>query len=352
MAHPNPLYKPLTGMPEMLFGAGIFSGAYGDLESDPADTVRRALYLGINYFDTSVLYGDSESILGDALDKVKGDYPREKYFIATKCGRYGYKVSDCEFTAVKTRQSVMRSLERLKTTYLDVVFAHDVEFAPSLDAVCGPGGIIEELFKLKDEGVLGHVGVSGYPLPVLLAVAKEQQAKGRPLDVVLSYCHFNLQNTTFASYASMFRENGVKFLINASPLCMGLLGSRQLPAWHPALPEMRKAQEEADRWCIRHGWSLGNLALRYALRNRVKEGEGRWDATLIGLRGVEEAESAAMHLDQVNEGFKGEVEFEGAVVDDVRGIFKKHGVLDQSWESPTERERDGDTKAIGLHIKA
>lgn len=145
----NPLYKPLSDIPEVLFGAGIFSGSYGPLESDAPATVKRALYLGIRYFDTSVLYGQSEDVLGDALDKCKDTYARDSYYLATKCGRYGYKTSDCDFTGKRARESVTRSLERLKTTYLDVVFAHDVEFAPSLEAVTGPGGILEELFKMK-----------------------------------------------------------------------------------------------------------------------------------------------------------------------------------------------------------
>jgi hypothetical protein len=131
---------------------------------------------------------------------------------------------------------------------------------------------------------------------------------------------------------------------------MGILGDRDLPVWHPAPEEMRKAREEASRWCMRQGWALGNLALRYALRNRVKEGEGRWDATLVGLRGVDEVENAAMHFDQVNLGFKGEVEFESTVMDDVRGIFEKRGMKDFSWTSPSDRDMDHET-AIGRTIR-
>ena len=101
---------------------------------------------------------------------------------------------------------------------------------------------------------------------------------------------------------------------------------------------------------MRQGWALGNLALRYALRNRVKEGEGRWDATLVGLRGVDEVENAAMHFDQVNLGFKGEVEFESTVMDDVRGIFEKRGMKDFSWTSPSDRDMDHET-AIGRTIR-
>lgn len=112
---------------------------------------------------------------------------------------------------------------------------------------------------------------------------------------------------------------------------------------------MKKARDDALRHCIRQGWALGNLALRYALRNRIKEGDARWDATLVGLRGVDETEAAAMHLDQVNQGFKGEVMFETDVMDDIRAIFAKHGVKDASWTSPTDNELDAPT-AIGRTI--
>ncbi|KAI9000399.1 NADP-dependent oxidoreductase domain-containing protein [Hyaloraphidium curvatum] len=348
-AHPSPLYKPLSGIPELLAGCGILSGAYGELESTAAEIVRRALYLKMNFFDTSVYYGESERILGEALASVRSSYPRSSYYLATKCGRYGYKTSECDFSGKRTRQSVMQSLERLRTDYLDVVYAHDVEFAASVDDVCGPGGILEELFKMKDEGLIGHVGISGFPLPVLLAIAEEQQCRGRPLDVVLSYCHFTLQNGTFASYAPKLRAAGVGTLISASPIAMGILGERDLPPWHPAPPAMRAAREEAVRWCTRNGWALGNLALRYALRERVRPEDGGWDATLVGLRGADEVENAAMHRDEVNKGVKGEIEFESGLVEDVKGIFKKHGMLDYSWESPSEKERD--RAAIGNILK-
>ena len=76
----------------------------------------------------------------------------------------------------------------------------------------------------------------GYPLDVLLKVAEHQHAKGQPLDIVLSYCHYTLQNTLFADYAPKFKAAGVRYLMNASPLCMALLRDEKTPEWHPAYP--------------------------------------------------------------------------------------------------------------------
>ena len=44
----------------------------------------------------------------------------------TKCGRYGE--SDFDYSPATIRRSVQRSLERLHTSYLDVVYLHDTEF--------------------------------------------------------------------------------------------------------------------------------------------------------------------------------------------------------------------------------
>ena len=43
-------------------------------------------------------------------------------------GRYGPKATDFDYSPTTIRRSVRRSLQRLHTQYLDVVYLHDVEF--------------------------------------------------------------------------------------------------------------------------------------------------------------------------------------------------------------------------------
>jgi aryl-alcohol dehydrogenase-like predicted oxidoreductase len=93
-------------------------------ELDTTGLVQQALEYGIRAFDTSPYYGPSEEILGAALDTpfVRSNVPREQYFLLTKVGR----IAGDEFDYSKewVRQSVARSLQRLKTEYLDVVYCH------------------------------------------------------------------------------------------------------------------------------------------------------------------------------------------------------------------------------------
>ena len=78
-----------------------------------------SITLGINYLDTSLLYGESERRVGLAL---AGGW-REKIFLATKTEthpqwRGGY-------SATGTRRSVENSLRLLGTDYLDVCLVHN-----------------------------------------------------------------------------------------------------------------------------------------------------------------------------------------------------------------------------------
>jgi len=135
---------------ELTFGAAVFSGWHNHIEKDwPLLSVRRAFELGINAFDTSPYYGDSEKILGSVLHTLQKEFPRSSYYICTKVGRYGLKNFD--YTAKQIRESVEESCRRLCTDYLDVVYAHDVEFVKFEDIV-EEGGALPELFKLKEQG--------------------------------------------------------------------------------------------------------------------------------------------------------------------------------------------------------
>ena len=111
----------------------------------------------------------------------------------TKCGRYGAKKAAFDYRPSTIRRSIERSLKRLHTDYLDVVYLHDVEFIAtpiqprsegsplsSLDSEASEYGLAQgqegkiwgegdqrildaysELLKLKEEGVVKHIGITG-----------------------------------------------------------------------------------------------------------------------------------------------------------------------------------------------
>jgi D-arabinose 1-dehydrogenase len=211
-------------IPEIVLGGASISAQYNSdahLNSDtPLRTIRLALRCvapepsrrvsdsillsryGISVIDTSPYYGMSEIILGSVLRALALEFPRQSYRLMTKVGRYGPLKEEFDYSPQSIRLSVMRSLQRLNTAYLDVVFLHDVEFIASPVwpiPYCGdfervlndkegrvdwgllPGkegkawgtgdetilAAVRELFKLKSEGLIQAVGISGMCGPAL-----------------------------------------------------------------------------------------------------------------------------------------------------------------------------------------
>ena len=113
--------------------------------------VQRCLDLGVNLFDTSALYADTEEALGEALEGV----PRESYVLVTK---WSYDRDDrWAEDPGELRESAERSLRRLRTDYLDVLMLHGV-LPQHYDQVVER--YVPELRRLHEEGVARYIGFS------------------------------------------------------------------------------------------------------------------------------------------------------------------------------------------------
>ncbi|RIA95763.1 NADP-dependent oxidoreductase domain-containing protein [Glomus cerebriforme] len=312
---------------ELIFGAAVFSGWHNHIEENwPLLSVRRAFELGINAFDTSPYYGDSEKILGSAFYTLREEFPRSSYYIFTKVGRYGAKHFD--YTAKQIRESVKESCKRLCTDYLDVVYAHDVEFVKFEDIV-GEGGALHELFKLKEQGKIRYVGISGYPLDVLFKVARFQYERDQPIDVILSYSHYCLHNIKLVDYIQKFRYTGVQYIMNASPLSMGLLRNGKPPEWHPASTGLRYAVAQSALLATENNFNISKLALQFALYL------DDITSTVIGLSNPTEVEEAIASLQEVQSRKREEKttpENEKRILNEIHQILEPY--FNRSWDSP------------------
>jgi aryl-alcohol dehydrogenase-like predicted oxidoreductase len=238
---------------ELGFGASPLGGIYGTFaEQDGIAAVHTALDAGINFLDVSPYYGltAAETILGKALRGIG----RDRYVLATKAGRCGDEEFD--FTAAGVTRSVHDSLARLGAGHIDLIQCHDIEFG-SLDQVVHES--LPALRELQRQGLVRWIGVTGYPLPALLAVARRA-----PVDTVMSYCQYTLQDRRLAARAADFTATGAA-LISASPLAMGALTDRGAPAWHPAPPEVLRRCGQAAAVCRERGASLAKLALQFSV---------------------------------------------------------------------------------------
>jgi L-galactose dehydrogenase len=255
------------------FGAATLGEEFGPLDIPTGRrAVDAAIDHGINYFDVSPYYGRTlaEERLGEAL---RGK--RHEVVLETKVGRYGLKHPEgFDFSASRVVRSVEESLRRLRTDVIDVFLAHDIEFESRSRIL---GETLPAMRKLKEEGKIRALGVTGYPLELLREVAVEGE-----VDVVLSYCHYNLMNTRMAVVLGPLAREREMGLVNASPLHMGVLTHEGPPAWHPAPPEVLGAARECADFCSSRGLDFAELALSFALGNDLV------DSTLVGMRTEEE----------------------------------------------------------------
>ncbi len=252
-------YRPLgnTGMNVSILGLGCapLGGAYGAFEQAEAiRAVHLALDNGINILDTSPYYGatKSETVLGKALQGI----PRERYFLSTKLGRYG--LDDFDFSAERVRRSVDESLARLGVEYVDILLCHDIEFV-SLDQIVNE--TLPAVYEIQAQGKARFVGVSGLPLKIYPAILDRAR-----LDVILSYCHYSLNDSSLELLVPYLQSKQVG-IMNAAATSMGLLTESGPPAWHPASQEIKAACAQAAQYCRARDVNIVQLAVQYALAN-------------------------------------------------------------------------------------
>src|SRR5438876_3550636 len=174
-------------LPILSFGASSLGQEFRAVTLDEAlKSVRVALDGGLNFIDTSPFYGRgmSEVLLGIALR----DVPRDSYLLCTKLGRYDLQHFD--FSPKRVAESVDVSLHRLGTDHLDIVLCHDIEFVEMQQIV---EETIPALRKAQQAGKVRFIGFSGYPQKIFKFICDQT-----PVDCVLGYNQFTLQNTRFA----------------------------------------------------------------------------------------------------------------------------------------------------------
>lgn len=248
------------------FGASSLGGVFQPInEADGIRTVHVALDGGINFIDVAPFYGltKAESVLGKALKTV----PRDKYVLATKVGRYGQDAKDFDFGAKRTKASVDESLGRLGVDHIDLIQVHDMEFG-DLDQVISE--TIPALREVVQAGKARFIGITGLPIKTLKYVAERAA-----VDTVLSYCHYELNDTAYLDLLPLLEQKGLGIL-SAAPLGMGLLSDNGPPSWHPAPADVKAACREAAEHCRSRGSNLSKLAVQFAVR------QPRITSTIVG----------------------------------------------------------------------
>ena len=231
-----------------LGGARI--GGNNVTDDEAVEAVRRAITFGINYLDTSPLYGESERRIGLAL---AGGW-REKIYLATKTGTHPKWRGD--YSASGTRRSVENSLNLLGTDYLDVCLVHDPS---NMDPVVAKGGALDTLQRMREEGLVKYIGL-GVREHEFHKIAIETGM----VDVILTYLDYTLVNQTANEWLLSFASENDIGVINGSPIGAGLLAGDE-PDVKERPPEGEKAHQ-LWQWCKENSLNLLNLAIQFCLR--------------------------------------------------------------------------------------
>ncbi len=142
-----------TGLRVSVMGLGCgghsrLGQSYGNTEQQSAEVVRRALDLGVNFFDTAEAYG-TEEILGKGLQGSR----RDQVVISTKRSMWG----DDGLKAEAIAPALEESLRRLGTDYVDVYHLHGLS-AQHYDQAADE--LVPELMRLRDQGKLRFIGLT------------------------------------------------------------------------------------------------------------------------------------------------------------------------------------------------
>jgi aryl-alcohol dehydrogenase-like predicted oxidoreductase len=201
----------------------------GGIEKDKSIAcIRKALDVGINFFDTANVYGRgaAEELLSEALSGVD----RASYIIGTKV--YG-RMSDTDqgLSRAQILKQIDDSLKRLKTDYVDLYQCHRYDENTPLEET------METLTELVEKGKVRYIGYSEWP-------ADKIQAAGE-MDDVASFVSSQPQYSLLWPYpeAQIFElaaEYGATQIV-WSPLAQGVLTGKYRPGLTP--PDARAASE-------------------------------------------------------------------------------------------------------------
>src|SRR3954464_8292054 len=258
---------PLGSMPEAF--------AYEVAEQDAISTILAALDSPIPYIATAALYGDGESErrVGLAL-RERGGLPANAV-LQTKQGR-DPKTNDYSGETVKRR--LERSLELLGLDRIEIVYLHDQEWT-TVEAAFALGGPMDVLQRYRDQGVIGHLGVAGGPIPIQM-----QYIETGLFEALIHHNRYTLLNRSAEPLIEAAAARGMAVL-NAAPYGSGVLakGPDAYPryAYQSADALTLERVRQMDALCKQHNIPLAAAALQFSLR------DPRITSTIIGLSRVE-----------------------------------------------------------------
>ncbi len=272
-------------------------GAFGLEESRPF--FKRALDLGINFFDTADAYneGDSETIMGKAL---VGMVPREELVISTKVGlKMGPRANEIGLGRKHMMAALDAQLKRLNTDYIDLYQVH------RLDGVTPVDEFMATLTDMVRAGKVRYIGGSTMPAWRFAQMCMLAELKGYARPIAMQNLYNLVQREEEREMIPLCLEAGVG-LIPYSPLARGFLSGTRSRAGGGETERARTDQQvKPGQWresdfaivdrlkqvASRHGATPAQAALAWLLAKPVM------GAPIIGATRLDQLDTAAKSVD-------------------------------------------------------
>ena len=249
---------PVRNLGKTGYKVGIFSlGGQAALEKSnnfdaAVPIIERALDLGVNYIDTSSIYGGperwSEQYVGRVM-KIR----RQDAFLATK-------------TKERTREGSLRMIEKsltlLNTDHIDLWQLHDIGLPEDVNAVFAKGGAMEALLEMQQQKVVRFLGVTGHYRPEALIDAVNRH----PFDTIL------MSLNAADSHIHSFTDQLLPLVVEKQ---MGIIGmkvparGRLLSTWTPPPLEQQQHSWEGSAIAMRPGVMNMREAMNFVLSHPV-----------------------------------------------------------------------------------
>ncbi|NLA74615.1 MAG: aldo/keto reductase [Deltaproteobacteria bacterium] len=205
-------------------------------EAEAVDAVLHAINKGIDFFDTSRMYSTSEARIGMALNQTD-----KRVVLATKSmNRFADGI----------QKDIEVSLKNLRRDYIEIYQCHAVSSNNEYERVTRPNGALEGLIKAKEQGLIGHIGITSHSLDLLEKIIDDG------LFETIMVCLSFLEPAAKERIVPKAKEKGIGILA-MKPFSGGVIESPEIALkWVLAIPDILVLAGVEDKGLIDQNWQI------------------------------------------------------------------------------------------------
>jgi D-threo-aldose 1-dehydrogenase len=141
--------------------------------------------------------------------------------------------------------------------------------------VTAPGGALDTLMRLKEEGLADAVGLAAGRTDIMMPIMRNWD-----FDAIITHSRYTLVNRNAEPMIALAKARGMA-VFNAAPYASGSLAKgaakHRRYVYQEASDAMLEPVRRVEEVCARHGIPLGAAALQFSLR------DPRIDSTIVGV---------------------------------------------------------------------